>query len=426
MRSVLAVILCCVAPRALGAFANGEAMLADLFRFWGTFRDSGTGAFCDTVYFGSGPGCGPSNNRYSSAGTGMGLIADCAFAEAGLLSRQEAESRALQTLNTILKSWPRDPWHGFFIHWTDRTWKLMSGGYSTIDTAEMTMGALFAGNYYGGKVQELAHTLANLTAWPDAIQGADDPVIYPIANSTTGTMQGTIKPYNEYYIVAYLAKLSDPAPEGKAARFFDTYFGTNAMPAGHGGYPVHKNYWGFDILTDNPGHFVSSFIPQFCWFQTRGFQENPYYASHMMPNWMRADMKYWELALPPDARLSGHNVSGRVWGSGAGPGPGGYDVERLGQSTDLVFSAAIMAGFLPVAGEMREAINNQLHWLYDNDVCTYTQQLPGGNSSKVLWRCSVKQPQWRATSADSIDYATLVLGYLSNYVPTGFYGKFAA
>eukprot|EP01048_Picozoa_sp_COSAG05_P011658 COSAG05_NODE_1114_length_5840_cov_2.676886_5_plen_109_part_00 len=70
-----------------------------------------------------------------------------------------------------------------------------------------------------------------------------------------------------------------------------------------------------------------------------------------------------------------------------------------------VFSAAIMAGFLgaTAAGSTSRAeIVAQLQWLYTHGVCLYAKTLPAtGEVVKVLWRCSVNQPQWRATIADS-------------------------
>jgi len=42
----------------------------------------------------------------------------------------------------------------------------------------------------------------------------------------------------------------------------------------------------------------------------------------------------------------GQKVKGQVWGCGAGDSPTGYGVERIDGSEDMVFSAAIMAGFL--------------------------------------------------------------------------------
>ena len=61
-----------------------------------------------------------------------------------------------------------------------------------------------------------------------------------------------------------------------------------------------------------------------------------------------------------------------MWGAGAGPCPTGYCVEKINsQGTDLIVSAAIMAGFLPNAdtAQLREEINQQLEWMYEQQVC---------------------------------------------------------
>ena len=50
-------------------------------------------------------------------------------------------------------------------------------------------------------------------------------------------------------------------------------------------------------------------------------------------------------------------MAGRLWGAGAGPAPSGYGVERIDNSADLVMSAAIMAGFLPAAGEQMRSVD---------------------------------------------------------------------
>ena len=107
----------------------------------------------------------------------------------------------------------------------------------------------------------------------------------------------------------------------------------------------------------------------------------------------------------------------------------GYSVERIDGSPDLVVSAAIMAGFLPAAtAELKEAINAQLEWMYTFDVCAYAVKLPdpSGRTAKILWRCSVRLSDWRAPSVDSIDFSTMILGYASNFLPSGFYAKYAS
>ena len=124
----------------------------------------------------------------------------------------------------------------------------------------------------------------------------------------------------------------------KANIYFETYMTSNGPPPGDGTYPTHLNYWGYELLSDNNVRFMSSFIPQFCYFLSRGFQENEYYRNEMLPDWLNADYKYWSLALNENSEIWGNPVHGKVWGAGAGPGPSGYSVERIDGSSDLVIS----------------------------------------------------------------------------------------
>jgi hypothetical protein len=281
--------LCLLLVAAASSAVAPSRLLNHTFHFWNTYRDPYNGLYCDNIRFDIPERCGEvTNRRYSSAAVGMGLVADCVFAEIGLLPREDAQTRALQTLKTLRSGdWPTEKFSGFFVHWTcgDRDSKLRGcGEYSTVDTAEMAMGALFAGNFFGGEVQRLAQALSRSVSWSNAIKAADSPTIFPVVDKDSGKMSGNIRPFNEYYIVAYIAQLmegaqirdghNNTAPADKAARYFDTYFGHSGPPAGHGGYPVHLKYDGIDLLTDNPNRFMSSFIPQFCWFLCKGFHTN--------------------------------------------------------------------------------------------------------------------------------------------------------
>ena len=67
---------------------------------------------------------------------------------------------------------------------------------------------IFLGNYFGGEIIEMANVLLKSVNWSDAIKAADKPTIFPIVNSNTGEFKGNIRPYNEYYLVAYLANLT--------------------------------------------------------------------------------------------------------------------------------------------------------------------------------------------------------------------------
>ena len=197
-------------------------------------------------------------------------MSEAISAQLGFQTDEQARERVVQTLLTFTTDWPREPTHGFLVHFSNRNFDALSE-FSTIDTAELVLGAMFAGNYLGGEALELATELMSSVSWSDAIKSADSPTIYPVADEVTGEMSGNIRPYNEYYLVAYLAKINSD-PGSKAEQYFETYFGSAGSPPGDGTYPVHKNYWGYDLLTDNPNIFMSSFIPQFCYYLSKGYQ----------------------------------------------------------------------------------------------------------------------------------------------------------
>ena len=86
--------------------------------------------------------CGPNNNFYSSAGTGMGMVTEAIMVELGeerspycyddtkttspspgYRSREEATVNLVQTLTSLLTSWPRETFSGFMVHFTNR-WRV--------------------------------------------------------------------------------------------------------------------------------------------------------------------------------------------------------------------------------------------------------------------------------------------------------------
>ena len=223
--------------------------------------------------------------------------------------------------------------------------------------------------------------------------------------------------------MAYLANMTSPVGS-KANKYFETFMSSSGQPAGDGAFPVLKTYKGFDLLTDHVDFFMSSFIPQFNYYLAKGYQNNQYYTD-MNTRWLKADKLFWSLKLKESSTIWGTPVLNRTWGAGAGPcpPPNWYCVDRIAKSDDLVVSAAIMAGFLPNADtpELKQEINSQLEWMYENDVCAYPV-----SPYKILWRCSVKKSDWRSPSVDSIDFSTMILGYATNFLPDNFYNDYAA
>ena len=139
----------------------------------------------------------------------MGLVSEAIATELGYLTREEAETRVKMTFETLQTVWPTDTHSGFMVHFTNRNWDALSE-FSTIDTTELMLGALFAGNYFGGEIFEIAQQMLHKVKWSDAIKAADSPRIYPVVNPNTGEYSGNIAPYNEYYLVAYLANMTSP------------------------------------------------------------------------------------------------------------------------------------------------------------------------------------------------------------------------
>lgn len=502
------------------ASPGDDKQLLDLFYMWSAFRDDVNGLYCDALLFGDSNACGISNNRYSAASAGMGLVAEVVFAQLGLQTRTVASQRVMQTITSLVDFWPKANVSGFLVHFTDRHANLL-GEYSTIDSAIAVLGSLFAGKYFGGEVQAAAQTLAKIPAWTSAIQ-ATWPKTPPTSNNSTvpdsclgaiswgfnsgkyadwyrqqfasqmlyftgvsldqgtfqdfqrlytcgnlnawqcnavglgfpddcsnppcwtcgldsgiamvsdnhGVMSDLTQPYNEYYLVAYLAQNKNIAGTTSTAvdlttaqSYFELFFGTSQAPKGNGQFPAAPTYHGYNLLSDGSS-VPSSFIPQFCKFLSRSFSKSPFY-SQLSASFMKADRAFWELSLNSSSMLDGFPVQGQVWGCGAGSTPTGYQATSVTNNPTLSFSAPIMAGFLKVDSTFTVNITAQLSYLYNNNICTYRKALPSGKTVKVLWMCSMSQPGWRASAVDSIDFSTMVLGYAQRYLPDAFYESYA-
>jgi len=162
-----------------------QNIMDDIVGVWGQYRDPLNGFWCDTLRFTSGTQtpCGPSNNFYSGAGTGMGLLSEAIMTELGYQTREEAETRLTQSLTSLLTEWPRENFSGFMVHFTNRDLQPLSE-FSTIDTTILVLGALFAGNYFGGQVEQLALQLRDATQWSDAIKLVEIDINIMLTEST--------------------------------------------------------------------------------------------------------------------------------------------------------------------------------------------------------------------------------------------------
>ena len=93
------------------------------------------------------------------------------------------------------------------VHFSNRNLDALSE-FSSIDSTIAVLGALFAGNYFGGEVTllmlkhfliffyqvlDLALQLRDATQWSDAIYAADDSGIAAAVDPDTGVLHGAVR-----------------------------------------------------------------------------------------------------------------------------------------------------------------------------------------------------------------------------------------
>ena len=171
-----------------------NSMIKDQLDYWDYFRHPDMGVWCTQLNIGASWSCGRTNSGghqdwmawYHHSGTiGWALIIDCARVEIGELDRSVAEARILQTLRTFINVWPWENNQGF-MNWMvmSKMWKpdppwvegelrpVSWSHWSVTDSALVAGGALFAGNYFGGEIMQLAQQIANSPNFGGALGGS--------------------------------------------------------------------------------------------------------------------------------------------------------------------------------------------------------------------------------------------------------------
>lgn len=113
----------------------------------------------------------PKNSGYASiASVGFGLTAYVIGAEEGWVTKDEAQTRSLKTLQTLLALQTNGTdvtYEGCFAHFINTATGARHNKceISTIDTAIMLCGALTAGEYFGGEVKQTANAIYANVNW---------------------------------------------------------------------------------------------------------------------------------------------------------------------------------------------------------------------------------------------------------------------
>ena len=275
-------------------------------------------------------------SKLETAGsTGWGLIIDAVAAETGLLSKDKAKERATLTMQNINTNWPRDA-NGFFSHWTDERFQYAPmGEYSTIDSAIMVSGAYFAANYFNDpQLIQLAKSIGSTPDYSLIFNDGWDVAMFMNSKGKgsdgKAVMDASTTPFNEYYMLAYLAKLHEKSGN-KAKNYFEELFGTSGKPVGRGDKPHFTNYNGHEMMSDVKDHRITTFTVQFPFFASKGFHDNPWYTGTLYPSWYQAERDFWTRSdganvnwQAVDASWGVSGIGQRAFGTGAGDSPAGY------------------------------------------------------------------------------------------------------
>lgn len=176
---------------------------------------------------------GTQNGPASIAATGFSLAAFACAVKRGWVTRKEAVDYTLRVLNTLWSAPQGDAaegtsgFHGYFYHFLDPATglratapKFWHSELSSIDTALLMGGVLFARNYYRGKnadetkIRELADNLYRRVEW-DWLK-REDKLIHHGWTPEKGLIEHVYQGYSEALLL-YLLAISSPThpmPEG--------------------------------------------------------------------------------------------------------------------------------------------------------------------------------------------------------------------
>ncbi len=398
------------------AFMDGFEFFCSKMRRTGT--RGGVGLIYDRYLLNQGTNVGP----ISVGSTGFGMIAVCIGCELGLTSKQDAVRLTLETLESLLgerdgftpKRSNRTKFFAHFLNPDTGALAYETTEISTIDTAIMAAGAMFARNYLKDPtVTQKTNSLVRGIHWGAAF-GSNEWVCM-VMNPDTGNpdwSKGT-KPFNEYYILAYVGKVveEEMKKSGPATAYFNKYY-SNPPQSLRAAGAANKSYWGYNVWSDSQTHFASSFQVQFCYYLSKFFQTSPAY-QNIFNQSAAADWKYFQNVFASSANVV-TKYAPFQWGCGAGeyPPPKRYFAAAIENNDKLVYSAPIVAGFFPadsvISSLQPEFVNIEetLKQLYTNNVCTFN-----ADGKKVLWRRSLLDKGWRPNIIQSVDFSTLLLGY---------------
>jgi hypothetical protein len=273
--------------------------------------------------------------------------------------------------------------------------------YSSIDTAILMNGALFAASCLAGddELDSLVLQLWESIDWSQAIANPETGAIYlEMLQDGSGKPGSVTLPFNEYMLVAWLAKLADQTGTGRATDLWELFYASaDSLPT--------SSFAGHDLLTDRPGAFLSSFVIQFAYYLCHPFTIGEQYLAFIRDAQL-ADRAWWQQST---------DAMDHEWGLGAGSArSGSYHADAIGDNPDQIVSPHIIAGFLPVDSTRMGDLTEH------NAMASRAVRSIDGVSGNLLWRYSVSNPLWVAEEIQGIDYSSMMLGLVTYILGTSF------
>lgn len=271
----------------------------------------------------------------SVAAVGFGLTAYPIGVEEGYISYEEGFERASGTLDTLLAM---DRVEGFFYHFVDmetgaRVW---DSEVSSIDTAILLMGAITAGEYFGGEVQDKARQLYDDVNWPWFMDESRD--MFYMAYRPEEGYAGHWDFYAEQLMLYVLAAGSDTHPIDDTAYYT---FTRHTARFGQGDSFIHS--WFGSLFTHQFSH---------AWIDFRGYVDAE--GVNWYDNSVVASLAQVAFAIEMDDEYE--TLGPDAWGLTASDGPDGYNGLYGAPPSGYDNNAHVVDDTIPPAGALGSII----------------------------------------------------------------------
>lgn len=259
----------------------------------------------------SSPGYGLIRDRYpgapgvaSIAAVGFGLTAYAVGVDKGYITFEEGFERANGTLDTLLGM---ERVEGFYYHFVDMntTERVWQSEVSSIDTAILVIGALAAGEYFGGDVQRKAAELYRGVNWPWFVDASRQ--MFHMAYRPEEGFAGHWDYYAEQLMLYVLAAGSESYPVNDT-----TYYRFTRHYARYGDGEAFMHSWFGSIFTYQYSH---------AWIDFRGYTDAE--GADWFQNSVDASLAHVQFATDVDEQYE--TLGPNAWGLTACDGPDGYN-----------------------------------------------------------------------------------------------------